>query len=201
MTIRLGILRSGQRLRAKAALRVIGVVGRTEPDPVVRLILYRPGLFGRAFNGLAASVMRGPSTWTAGERERMAECVSGSNECPFCLGVHSTIAGLQEGNYATTGALIDQAGVEPDGRSAAVCAFLERMNRHPESAAEHVSSVRAAGISDDEIRDALSVALVFNTINRIANAFDFTFETDADKLKLAQGLDRIGYKVPKFLMT
>jgi AhpD family alkylhydroperoxidase len=199
MTIRLGVLRNGQRLRAKVALRLIGVVGRTDPDPVVRLILYRPGLFGRAFNRLAASVMRGPSGWTPGERERIAAHVSRSNDCSFCLGVHSTIAGLRDAAGLSAG----HAGVEAEGgRVGALCAFLEHVRTHQDAVStKHVDAVRSAGVSDDEIGDALSVAFVFDTINRIANAFDFSYETDVDKLRLARGLDRIGYKVPSLLMN
>jgi hypothetical protein len=60
--------------------------------------------------------------------------------------------------------------------------------------------MRAAGVSDDAIRDALYVGTLFNTINRIANAVDFGWETEADRLKLVAGLHRVNYHVPAFLL-
>jgi hypothetical protein len=55
-------------------------------------------------------------------------------------------------------------------------------------------------VSDDAITDAIYVSFLFATINRIANALDFERETDADRLKLAAGLNRIRYHVPELLL-
>ena len=44
---------------------------------------YRPELFGRPFSELLQRVMRGPSEWTAGERELFAAFVSSLRQCPF----------------------------------------------------------------------------------------------------------------------
>jgi len=41
---------------------------------------------------------------------------------------------------------------------------------------------------------------VFNTVNRLANALGFGWETEADRIKLARSLDRIGYHVPGLLL-
>ena len=60
--------------------------------------------------------------------------------------------------------------------------------------------MRADGLSDDAITDAIYVCFLFATINRIANALDFDWETDADRLKLAAGLNRIRYHVPELML-
>jgi hypothetical protein len=44
---------------------------------------YRPDLFGGPFSELCQQLMRGPSEWTAGERELFAAFVSSQRQCPF----------------------------------------------------------------------------------------------------------------------
>jgi hypothetical protein len=50
---------------------------------VVKTILYRPELFGAPFSEALDEAMRGPSAWTAGERELFAAFTSLLNECHF----------------------------------------------------------------------------------------------------------------------
>ena len=63
-----------------------------------------------------------------------------------------------------------------------------------------VAAVREAGLSDGAISDALYVCFMFNLINRIANAMDFSWRTDADRMRLASALNRIRYHTPEFLL-
>ncbi|MGZ4334429.1 MAG: hypothetical protein ACXVRJ_09185 [Gaiellaceae bacterium] len=50
---------------------------------VLKTLYYRPELFGRPFSAALDTVMRGPSDWSAGERELFAGFVSSLNQCPF----------------------------------------------------------------------------------------------------------------------
>jgi hypothetical protein len=86
MSVRLRILDRRQRLRARLAIRLIGLSARTKPDDLARIILYRPTLFGRPYLRLLREVMRGESTWTVGERGLFAAFVSRRNACTFCTG-------------------------------------------------------------------------------------------------------------------
>ena len=52
------------------------------PD-VLRTLWYRRERFGRPGLKAAQAIMRGPSEWTAGERELFAAFVSVRNQCPF----------------------------------------------------------------------------------------------------------------------
>ena len=54
-----------------------------EPLGVVKTLLYRPELFGLPFSDALDQVMRGPSDWSAGERELFAGFTSLLNQCPF----------------------------------------------------------------------------------------------------------------------
>src|SRR5260370_29984385 len=58
------------------------------------LLSYRPET-GRALNGLAEVLLRGPNTLARGERELIAAYVSKLNECAFCASSHSAFAAAQ----------------------------------------------------------------------------------------------------------
>jgi hypothetical protein len=50
---------------------------------VIKTLLYRPELFGGPFSEELDVVMRGPSDWSAGERELFAGFTSQLNQCLF----------------------------------------------------------------------------------------------------------------------
>ena len=51
--------------------------------PVQAEEMYRPEIFGRPYSDALDQAMRGPSDWSAGERELFAAFVSSLNQCPF----------------------------------------------------------------------------------------------------------------------
>jgi hypothetical protein len=73
--MRLGVVDAG-------AGELRGRLGR-EPSGVLLTLNYRPELFGRPFSDALDLAMRGPSDWSAGERELFAAFVSSLNQCPF----------------------------------------------------------------------------------------------------------------------
>ena len=50
---------------------------------VIKTLLYRPDRFGGPFSEELDRVMRGPSDWSAGERELFAAFTSLLNQCHF----------------------------------------------------------------------------------------------------------------------
>jgi hypothetical protein len=50
---------------------------------VMKTLLYRPETFGRPYSAAVDRAMRGPSEWSAGERELFAAFTSLLNQCPF----------------------------------------------------------------------------------------------------------------------
>ncbi len=81
--MRLAVVDAGHAPAELAVLdRIRESTGR-EPLGVVKTLLYRPELFGRPFSEALDRVMRGPSDWSAGERELFAGFTSLLNQCPF----------------------------------------------------------------------------------------------------------------------
>jgi hypothetical protein len=64
-------------------LQPIRETGTERDFDVVRTMRYRSELFGRPFSEALQRVMRGPSEWSAGERELFAAFVSARNRCLF----------------------------------------------------------------------------------------------------------------------
>ncbi len=56
--------------------------GHRFPD-VARTILYRTKFWGAPYSAVIEKVMRGPSTWSVGEREAMAAFTSSLNGCVY----------------------------------------------------------------------------------------------------------------------
>ena len=48
--------------------------------------------------------------------------------------------------------------------------------------------------------DALHLSLIFGTINRLANAFGFDWESDRQVRLGAQVIHRLSYRLPRFLL-
>jgi AhpD family alkylhydroperoxidase len=191
MTVRPAILESGHRRRARLFLGLVQRLTRQRIDPVVRMALYRPRFFGAPFLGLTAEVMRGPSFWTAAEREYLAAFTSRLNECPFCARIHTETGRVESG-----------AGAGPLRPAvAAVVPLLEKLTRTPEQVTRSdVDAVRAAGVPDEAIADAFHINLVFNVVNRLANAFDFAWDSDEQVRLAARVIHRIRYRLPRVLM-
>jgi hypothetical protein len=81
--VRLAVVDAGHEPREAEVLGEIRERSGSEPLGVVKTLLYRPELFGRPFSDELDRVMRGPSDWSAGERELFAAFTSLLNQCPF----------------------------------------------------------------------------------------------------------------------
>ena len=197
----LGVLHEGQRLRARIALGVMRMVGRMEPDPVARAALYRPRLFGAPFLRLTAETMRGPSRWSPGERELFAALVSRRNSCPFCAEIHGAMTRHRLDASFDPARIDGWRELTLSPRLRAGLELVEKAVASPdELAADDIRRARAAGLDDADVRDVLRVVFVFSLINRVANAFGFAWEKERYAERGATLLDRMGYRVPGFLL-
>lgn len=168
-----------------------------ELDDVAKVSMRRPTFFGRPFLALTNEVLRGESVWSVGERELFAAVVSAANQCGFCVGTHAEIARLTLGAGTDAGWQDGRYGV----KVTATANLLEALTRDPNSVPHRqLAAVRGAGVDDAGLIDALYVAYVFNVINRIADALDFGYRSERDRLRGARILQHNGYRLPAWLL-
>lgn len=171
--MRLGILERAGGWKRRARLRIRRLLGRPEPNPVTKVVSCRPELFGSHWLRLTQSVLHGPSEWSTGEREVLGAFVSRLNSCPFCAGFHEAAAVNLLGSTVTARNLERGLEAGADPRLAATMDLLEKVTLQADEVdSGDIAAVRAAGVSDAAIRDALYVCFVFNAVNRIVNALD-----------------------------
>jgi len=189
----LEILERDHKLPARMFQRVAATVFGEEMDDVAKTAMHRPEFFGQPFLALVREALRAPSFWTVGEREYMAAVTSRVNACDFCALVHTETARITACGEVD----VDTGAGRPE--LSAVLALLERVSRD-DVAAEDIARVRAAGVPEDAIADALAVNLVFNIVNRLANAFGWSWDSDDHLQAGARGLRRFGYKLPGLVL-
>jgi uncharacterized peroxidase-related enzyme len=147
--------------------------GSPVPD-VVRVLSYRPEMFGTPFSICLEDVMRGPSDWSVGERELFAAFVSRKNQCPFWTGSHSAVASEALGDAFVTAVLDDWCSAPIDQKLQTTLGFLEKLTLTPREIEQNdIAQMRMAGVSDRAIEDAIYVCAYFNIIDRIADSLDF----------------------------
>jgi uncharacterized peroxidase-related enzyme len=194
--MRPSVLEHGHRLRARMFIRLVRLLSRQRIDAVAQMALYRPQFFGDPVLTLASDVLRGPSYWTAAEREYFAVCTSQLNECPFCVRIHTETTRVE-----SAGAIDANDSTSIRAEAAAILPLLEKVTQAPDQVAiSDVDAVRSLGVPDEAIVDALHVNLIFNIMNRLANAFDFSWDSDQHVRVGAQVIHRISYRAPRILM-
>jgi uncharacterized peroxidase-related enzyme len=172
--VRPGVLEHGYGVGAKMLFRLIRLVsGRPLPD-AARITFYRPDFYGSHMKKFTQQAMRGRSTWSVGDRELMAAYVSKVNDCPFCVGAHTATASRAYQDEERVAAALTDLDSAPlaDGLRATL-AMLGKLTSEGTLSAEDIRAVLAAGVSPQQIEDALAVGFAFNTTDRLANAFAF----------------------------
>ena len=176
--MRLSILVRGHKFRTRVLLAAIGLLSRHPVVDAVKLALYRPDFYPAA--GLTQEAMRGPSDWSVGDRELMAAFVSQVNRTEFCVLAHTATSALAYGDeqrVSATLADLDSAPIEEPLR--ATLRLLGKLTRENRLNPDDVRRTLAAGVSAQQIKDALAVAFAFNVTDRLADTLGFAVDDRA----------------------
>ncbi len=173
--MRLSILDTGHGLGTKALFATIRTFSRQPVLDVIKLVKYRADFYGDPASAVTHEAMRGPSAWTVGDRELMAAVVAQANECEWCTKAHSAVAeGAYRDHAKVTAVLsdLDSAPIEEPLR--ATLRMLRKLTQEHSVDAGDMSALLAAGVTREQVEDALAVSFAFGTTTRLANAFGFT---------------------------
>jgi uncharacterized peroxidase-related enzyme len=172
--VRLDILNRGYSPGTKVLFTVIRVFsGQPLPD-AAKLVFYRPGFYGAQSKAFTHETMRGPSDWSVADRELMAAFVSKVNESAFCVGAHTATAGQAYQDSAKVQAVLadlESAPIEDPLR--ATLRMLGKLTREGTVDAGDMRAVLSAGVSRQQVQDALAVCAAFDTTSRLGDAFGF----------------------------
>jgi uncharacterized peroxidase-related enzyme len=193
--MRLEILNSGYGRGTKVLFAIIRLFsGRPVPD-AAKLVFYRPDFYGALAKEFTHEAMRGPSAWSVGDRELMAAYVSKVNESAFCVGAHTATASqaYQDGPRVAA-VLTDLASAPIEEPLRATLRMLGKLTAEGKLSAEDMREVLAAGVSPQQVEDALAVCAAFNTTDRLADAFGFEVLTPEGFDAGAKYLLKRGYR-------
>lgn len=139
-------------------------------------------------------LLRGPSPFTAAERELIAAYVSGLNHCRYCEGVHTATAerlGVPHGSVAEIVESIEGASVTEKMKP--VLRYAQKLTRSPAGITKaDAEAVLAAGWDETALYHTVAVTALFNFMNRLVEGLGI--ELDAAYVKpAAERLAQRGY--------
>jgi uncharacterized peroxidase-related enzyme len=120
-------------------------------------------------NGLAETLLRGPSSLTPGEREMIAAYISSCNECNFCTQLHAWTARhlLGDSSEIVDSVLSKGAGAPVSEKLQALLEIAGKVRVDGRLVtAEDVARARQAGADDKAIHDTVLIAAAFSMYTR-----------------------------------
>ena len=192
--MRLAEIDSGDGFGHRLLIRFISMVSGMRLPDAARVAFYHKDFLGEVHGGWTQAAMRGPSSWSIGERELMAAMVAHWNTCPFCVSAHGAIATRGLSRVTVDAAIADYRSAPLSPKLIATLVFLEKLTRTPDDiTAADAKAVLTTGVTADALTDAVAVATLFAIITRHANALRFAMPTDAEFDKAADMLLKRGY--------
>ena len=196
-------------LYAAAGARVVSCVGGMDIRKEQRALAFGDESTDPALRTLIGKVATSPAQVTdadfaaakaAGYSEDqlfelvVAAYVSKVNGSAFCIAAHTATASQAYHDMPRVAAVLadlDSAPVAEPLR--ATLRMLGTLTATEELSAADVREVLAAGVSPEQVEDALAVCAAFNTTNRLADAFGFEMLSPEDFQAGAKFLLKRGY--------
>jgi uncharacterized peroxidase-related enzyme len=193
--MRLDVLNRGYGPGTRLLFALIRLFSRHPVPDAAKLVFYRPDFYGSKAKEFTHEAMRGPSAWSVGDRELMAAYVSQANKSAFCIRAHGATArqAYQDGPKVTA-ALADLESAPVEDGLRATLRMLGKLTTEGKVDAEDMRQVLSAGVSRQQVADALAVCAAFNTTNRLADAFGFEVLSPEDFEAGARYLLKRGYR-------
>ena len=182
-------------LSARLIFAAVRMITRRPLPDAAKINLYRPEFYGDPMKRLTQAAMRGPSSWSIGERELMAAYVSAANGSAFCIGAHRATAAGALGTPSVVDQTLNDLDTAPIGEPLrATLRLLGKVTQETAITLDDVREVLRSGVSAEQIKDALDVCFAFNVINRLADSFDFARLTPDGYAGGARYLLKRGYQ-------
>ncbi len=192
--MRLHEIERGDGIFNQMLIGFISLVSRMRLPDAARVAFYHKDFFATPMGAWTQAAMRGPSTWSVGERELMAALVAKWNSCAFCIGAHGAVAAKEIQRSAVDAALVDFRVAPISESLKATLAFLEILTLRPtELTGEDARAVLHAGVSTEALMDAIAVGAIFSIIARYADALNFAVPTANEFDRAATMLLKRGY--------
>ena len=172
--MRLAILGNGHRLKTRVLFAAMRAVSRLPVPDAVKVNRYRPDFYGLPMRVFTQNTMRGPSPWSVGDRELMGAVVSQTNECEVCTKTHAGVAALAYCDEPKVSAVLANLDTAPIAEPLRETLRLLRKLTHERTVhSDDMRAVLAAGVSREQIQDALAVCFTFNAVDRLSRTFGF----------------------------
>lgn len=168
----------GARFNHRLLRRFISLASGMRFPGATRTAIKDSEVLGASLEAWTRAVMRGPSAWSAAERDLMAAMASKWTACTFCVNMHGAAAARHMGTASVDAVLSDYHSAPISEGLKATLEFLEIMMLRPrEMTEEHANAVLESGISFETLIDAIEVGVVLKLISRYARALDFAEST------------------------
>ena len=147
--------------------------GRPDVPGILKCFATHPPLLEHMM-ALSESLIFSEGFLTRRHKEMIATLVSSRNDCAYCADGHGFMLRMNGGSAETLSAIQENKLRSPSLSEAeqALLAFVEKINGNSQAIGPaDILSIREAGWDDAQIAEAIHVAALFATFNRVVNAF------------------------------
>ncbi len=147
--------------------------GRPDIPGILKCFATHPPLLNHMME-LSGALIFSDGHLTRRHKEMIATLVSSQNDCPYCADSHSFALRMQGGSAEALCAIQQDNLLSPalTSEEQSLLSFVAKVNTNShEIARADIEALHKGGWNDLEIAEAIHVAALFATFNRVVNAF------------------------------